>query len=603
MSLKKKLKKLLSASEHKKEAEQEAHGLQHHAPAEEPQPEAGESVPFQNEALLELPQEHPLYQLYNLRRRDGGSLPSPRLCLDEDGELPSEMIRREKVRLRTVVNKECNARLKEARGKKGQGKDKNSGKSKDKPAGKDAEKDDGKARKKAGEKKEAEPVVLDARPCFFLSADKLYAWVFVLPPVGAGEELSRDMLYRAMVQQGISYGVNTRLADRLSHDEHKYFTLYPIAKGKPAFDGENGNIIDRFPRVIERVLEVDEFGQVDYTALNQIRNVKQGQEICHLIRPTEGEPGRTVLDQEIPAKSGKSVPLPAGRNTEISEDGISLLASISGHVEFTGRSFHVKPVMDIPGNVDFSTGSITFFGDVNVHGDVLSGFTVQAMGNIHVDGVVEAGSTVEAGGDLVVVKGILGDGNTVIRAQRCLFSKYIENATVYVRENLQTDCILNGNVYCNGEVQVRSGRGSIMGGRIWAADKISATAVGSKSECRTAVSLGGMPCENFELEYLRQELKKLEMEQEELECQMDSPSKSSLLSKTRMKLTVTEHKLRQLEEDMPQPDAAAKKNNGRLECGVAYPGTELTFGEELLRLRHESRQCVVRLINGEIVVI
>ena len=51
MSLKKKLKKLLSASEHKKEAEQEAHGLQHHAPAEEPQPETGESVPFQNEAL------------------------------------------------------------------------------------------------------------------------------------------------------------------------------------------------------------------------------------------------------------------------------------------------------------------------------------------------------------------------------------------------------------------------------------------------------------------------------------------------------------------------------------------------------------------------
>ena len=63
MSLKKKLKKLLSASEHKKEAEQEAHGLQHHAPAEEPQPEAGESMPFQDEALLELPQEHPLYQL------------------------------------------------------------------------------------------------------------------------------------------------------------------------------------------------------------------------------------------------------------------------------------------------------------------------------------------------------------------------------------------------------------------------------------------------------------------------------------------------------------------------------------------------------------
>ena len=44
-----------------------------------------------------------------------------------------------------------------------------------------------------------------------------------------------------------------------------------------------------------------------------------------------------MLDQEIPAKSGKPVPLPKGRNTEISEDGDALVASIGGHVEFTGR--------------------------------------------------------------------------------------------------------------------------------------------------------------------------------------------------------------------------------------------------------------------------
>ena len=36
-----------------------------------------------------------------------------------------------------------------------------------------------------------------------------------------------------------------------------------------------------------------------------------------------------MLDEEIPAKSGKSVPLPKGKNTEISEDGVQLLASIS----------------------------------------------------------------------------------------------------------------------------------------------------------------------------------------------------------------------------------------------------------------------------------
>lgn len=532
-------------------------------------------------ATLELPSDHPIHQLYRLRRKDVGYLPPLRICLDTDGVLPEDLVKREKDRLKTSLTGVCAARMKQIRGKSSRRKD----------------------AKKKEEFPEDEPLVLDAFPHFFVSTDKLYAWVIVLPPVGGGEELSRDLFYEAMLSQGITFGVDTRLADHLFLDDAKYFNLYLIAKGKPAFDGTNGNIVDYFPRVITRVLEVDEFDRVDYTSLNLIRNVKEGEEICRLIKPTEGEPGCTVFGQEIPAKSGKPVPLPKGRNTEISEDGLLLLASISGDVEFTGRSFQVKPVLEIPGNVDFSTGNINFLGDVNIRGDVLSGFTVRAMGSIQVAGVVEAGSTVEAGGDLIVVKGILGDGSSIIRSHRSLFSKYIENSTIYVRENLQTDCIINSHIYSDGEVVVRSGRGTIIGGRIWAAKKITATAVGARSECRTAVALGGLPCTNFEREIVQQELKELEMEMEKLECQLDSSSKSSLLDKARTKLTVAELKLKQLESELSDLKIETdEKNKGRLECGIAYPGTEISFGDETLRVRQESRQCVATLVHGEIVL-
>lgn len=533
-------------------------------------------------ALLKLPGEHALYQLYNIRRKEAGYLPAPRLCLDEDGALPEDVVRREKNRLQAGLKNVCSFRLKSTK----------SGGNKRK---KDKEKED--------ETEDDKPHGLDAFPWFFVSSDKLYAWVLVFPPTEQGQELTRETLCQAMEEQGIIYGVDARLTDRLSHDENRYFNLFLVARGKPAFDGKNGNIVDYVPRVIERVLEVDEYDQVDYAALNLIHNVKEGQEICRLIRPTEGEPGRTVLDQEIPAKSGKSVPLPKGRNTEISEDGDALVASMSGHVEFTGRSFQVKPVLDIPGDVDFSTGNIKFLGDINIKGDVLSGFTVRAMGNVWVGGVIEAGSTVEAGGDLTVVKGILGDGTTTVRAHRCIFSKYIENSTIYVQENLQTDAIINGNIYCDGEVLVRSGRGSIMGGRVWAAKKVSATAVGSKSECRTSISLGGLPCTNFEREQVQRELKELEMEMEKLECQLDSPAKASLLSKARVKLNTAELRLQQLEDDLQDIKAELKdREEGRLECGVAYAGTEISFGEETLRLRHEERQCVAKMVCGEIIV-
>ena len=568
MSIKDKLASILFGVKGKNEAAEEELDAEREQMKEQTQEEPLAAA--EDPALIKLSGEHPLHQLYGLRRREAGSLPAPRLCMDEDGVLPEDLIRREKNRLQSALKNVSNFRLKSMKGNAN--------------------------RRAKDEEAQGEPEGLDALPWFFISSNKLYAWVMVFPPMGAGQELTREMLYQAIKEQGITYGVNERLADRLAHDDHRYFNLFLIAKGKPAFDGKNGNIVDYFPRVVERVLAVDEYDQVDYTALNLIHNVKEGQEICRLIRPTEGEPGRTVLDQEIPAKSGKSVSLPKGRNTEISEDGDALVALSAGHVEFTGRSFQVKPVLDVPGNVDFSTGNIKFLGDVNIKGDVLTGFTVRAMGSIWVGGVIEAGSTVEAGGDLTVVKGILGDGTTTVRAQRCVFSKYIENATIYVRENLQTDAIINGGIYCDGEVLVRSGRGVIMGGRIWAAKKISASTVGSKSERRTSIVLGGLPCTSFEREQVRRELKEVESEQERLECQPDGPTKASLLSKVRMKLSTTELRLQQLEEELQdvKPTLGSKDNEGRLECSVAYAGTELRFGEEMLRLqREEDRKSVV----------
>ena len=583
MSWKEKIASLLFGSHGEENADEALPAEREYTP-----PEAEKPPAFEDPSQLELPQDHPIRQLYSLRQQESGNLPPIRLYMDEDGSLPQDMIAKEKNRLQSSLKNVCGSRLKAVKGR---------------TRGKHSKK---KSAEEEAEPGEDEPLILDARPWIFLSSDKLYAWMLVFPPVGPGAELTREMVLQALSEHDIVFGVDTTLVDRIAHQRDCYFSLCLLAKGKPAFEGRNGNIVDYFPRVVERLLEVNEFGQVDYTALNLISNVEEGQEICRLIRPTEGEPGRTVQDQEVPAKSGKSVSLPKGRNTDISEDGDALVATIPGHVEFTGHSFQVKPVLDIDGNVDFSTGKIKFVGDVNIKGDVLSGFSVKAMGNIYVGGVVEAGSTVEAGGDLTVVKGILGDGTTVIRAGRCIFAKYIENATIFVRENLQTDCIVNGRIYCDGEVQVRSGRGSIMGGRVWAAERVSASAVGAKSEVKTSIALGGMPCATLEKDLVSKKLAKLAAELEKLDAQLDNPAKASLMGKVRMKISVSEHRLRQLEEELDSAKEAQKglkdQDRGRMECGVAYAGTEVSFGDQFLRLRQEAHQCVAKLACGEIVL-
>ena len=573
MSIREKVAAWLFGAKKKDETDEEVPQETYHI---EKTPANGTAVTsYFEESVVELTEGHPIYQLYDLRRKEAGYLPPLKLLLDAEGVLPPEVVRRESQRVKTFLANTCAARFKEINQSGG---------------------------KKKKEEEEEEPPALDALPCFFLSADRLYAWVLVLPPVRKGAELARGPLYEAIAEEGLAFGVDTGLVDRLSHDDRRYFNLFLLAKGKPAFDGKNGNIVEHFPRTVERILQADEYNQVDYTALNLIHNVKQGEEICRLIRPTEGEPGCTVLGEEIPAKGGQEVPLPKGRNTEISEDGLSLVASIAGHVEFAGKSFQVKPVMDIPGDVDYSTGDIDFLGDVNIAGDVLSGFSVRAMGNVHVDGALETGCSVETGGDLVVVKGILGSGETVVRSRRSVFSKYIENATIQVQENLQTDCIINGNIYCDGEVQVRSGRGTIMGGRIWAAKKVSANIIGAPSECRNMVVLGGAPCAHFEQEQLRKEMNELEIELERLECQPNSQARASLLQKAQARIAVAEMKLKHLNGNMTVEVDPYALDTGRLECGIAYAGTEISFENEVVRLRHTTRQCTATVINGEIVM-
>ena len=102
MSIKDKLAALLRGQPSAKPPDKESAGT----PAPEPEQAPESSGPgVLNQSLLELSAEHQIYRLYNQRRQEAGYLPAPRLCLDEDGVLPPEMVHRELGRLRTVLTK------------------------------------------------------------------------------------------------------------------------------------------------------------------------------------------------------------------------------------------------------------------------------------------------------------------------------------------------------------------------------------------------------------------------------------------------------------------------------------------------------------------
>lgn len=549
----------------------------------EPLPET-QPEPDINQLILS--HEHPFILLFEKWREQVGYAPLPHLRMDygdDDGPV-DEKLEKELSRLRRAITAVAADRLSQIP-------------KEPEPKPPSEEEEESEAEE---EVEEEPPFQLDAQPIIYVTADQLAAWLVVFPPIGEGKELDRDMLDGILKESGVSFGLDTSLLDSLTDAPDRYFHLFLIARGRAVVHGKDGYIEDFYKRTVKKKFEEDEHGRVDYFHLNIVQNVEKGQPICQIIPPVPGIPGRTVLDEEITCKEGKTPALPKGRNTEASEDGMQLLAVKSGRVEFSGRSFIVKSVLEIGGNVDFSTGNINFVGDVHIHGDVGSGFSVRTIGNVTIDGVVEA-AEIEAGGDLIVAKGILGDSRAMIRAHHDVYAKYMENCTVHCRGGLQTDCIVNCDVYCDGEVNVRSGRGTIIGGRIRAAQGVNAKVVGSKSESVTSIFLGGQPFADFERETLLLNIKKQEAELERLERQPDSPTRTQRMGKLRLDLSIGRMKLSQFDKELKKLKEKLEEQGGcRMKCNIAYPGVVISIGDLSMPLAKETSMLDARLVGGEI---
>ena len=529
---------------------------------------------------LELSHEHPLYRLYDIRTDKSRNTPPPELVMKGCDDLTEDQLRKELMRFRIEMTKAADFRLKDVLPKI----------------------TEGESEEEESETPHLEPS-MDALPFIYVSSDRMYAWVLVFPPTGWGKELTKELIFEALEKKKVSYGLVQETFDSLPDDYNRYFHLFLIAKGSKPANGDNGYLVDYFLRHVERLPEMDEFGNVNYMSLGAEQNVKKGDLICEAIPPTEGIAGRTVLNQELRCKNGKSVSIPKGKNTEVSEDGNKLIASFDGREEFSGRDCTVNPLLESPGNVDYSTGNINFIGDVLIHGDVCSGFSVKAMGDIKVDGVIES-CEIEAGGDLIVVKGIVGNMETIVRSQHNIYSKYLVNSIVHARQNVHTDSIRYSNVYSDGEVQVCSGRGLIVGGQIRAAQGIEAKIVGSVYESPTSVFLGGQPYANFEKQLLSRNIKEMKDEMEKLERQPDSPYKSKQMSKLRLELSVSGMKLNKFDRDKERMEEEGEElKNCRLRCGTAHPRVSITIEDETVILDRTYNSCNARLVEGEIFLI
>ena len=408
---------------------------------------------------------------------------------------------------------------------------------------------------------------------------------------------------------GVVYGIEIDVIERLTRTRSAKNVV--CARGIPPCTGDDAFLkyyVD--PDSQGRPEELED-GRVDFKEINNFLCVEEGQLLVEKFPAKPGIPGTDVYGAPIPAKPGRDVKMPVGKNI-ITVDDWRLYAAINGHLNiFLDKRINVLPIIIIDGDVDYSTGNIDFKGSVIVRGSVQPDFVVKAGGNVEVCGTI-SGGMVEAN-NIIVRKGIQGMNRSVIRARDRLVATFIENATVYADQDVVvSDVILTSSIFAGMRVMVEGRRGLIRGGRVSAGELIRASTIGNETGVVTELEVSVSAALKDELLNLRQEIKKAQILQEELNLSLSflrnkgiehlSADKSERYRKNEAEYSALPHRIEEMRQritDLEELLRGLKPGKIRV-SNVIYPGSKIYIGS-LTKIPIEPHKFVsFYVLDGEI---
>lgn len=421
-----------------------------------------------------------------------------------------------------------------------------------------------------------------------ISQDKMKGYIYINPPEG-GRMLNLQEITVLLAKNGIVHGINNGTLENLCNYP-VYNELILIAVGTEAKNGKAGKVEYIFDISKDRKPTILEDGRVDFRELNLIESVKKGTVLCTLIPPQNGVDGKNIMGGSLPAINGKPANLPRGKNTEITEDGQNLIATIDGQVNFIEGKVNVFAVYEVPADVDNSTGNIYFIGNVLIRGSVLAGFTVEAGGNIEVWGAVE-GAVLKAQGDIILRRGMQGMGKGQLISGGDVIARYIENSTIEANEDIKAEAIMNSNVKCGKKLELAGKKGLLVGGRCRVGKEITAKVIGSHMYALTEVEVGIDPSLKEKYKKLKDDINQMESDIKKSEqaitilqkiesSGMLTPEKREMLGKSvRTKIYFT-NKVVELKEEVAVIDKILQEDvNGKIRVNnYIYPGSKITIG-------------------------
>ncbi|MCL1819071.1 MAG: FapA family protein [Oscillospiraceae bacterium] len=453
------------------------------------------------------------------------------------------------------------------------------------------------------------PPPIDSVGKVIASADGMRANIHMTMPKFGGKHLTLAEIHDLLAKAKIVYGLRQLTINKMA-EEPLFDREVLIAEGTPPVKGKDAEMTIHVRISRNATPKQKEDGMVDYKDLGLIENVTQGQLLASKTLPEPGVDGMTVKGIVVRAQKGKEAALPTGKNTYISEDGLSLYAHINGQCDYHDRKLSVMETYTVNGDVSTSTGNINFIGNVVINGNIVAGFAVQAGGNVEVHGCVEGGF-INAAGNVLIRDGFHGMYKGEIIAGGSVRSKYIQAGRVMATSFIESQIVMQANIQTADSVKLIGERSIIMGGRVVAKNEIDCYHIGGKNNpVPTVIEVGSDP---------QLIVRAHELEKEEIVCkkniadldrllllfkQLESqnrlpPDKREMMERSLYTRRTTNERLIAVKAETEEVKIKlAEEGYGTVRARVAvYPGVRIIIGTEQQLVSAQIPNC--RITRGE----
>jgi hypothetical protein len=242
--------------------------------------------------------------------------------------------------------------------------------------------------------------------------------------------------------------------------------------------------------------EIDEQGKINYREVKKIPSVLKGDLLVRKTLPVRGEYGSDLFGKVVPSRTTLDPLIKNGIHTMKQESEIEhlIIANSDGLVEYKNGTISIHPEMNIPEDVDYTSGNINTKVNVHINGTVRTGFSVKSEKNILINGTIEDNCVIEAGGDLIINGGTSGANNRLYAGGN-MSIKFIEGGEINVKGCLHVHrFIMGARVFCGDNITIMGAglnmneRGAIIDSEIYVRNNLHCPSVGNDKGQKTYIN-------------------------------------------------------------------------------------------------------------------